>query len=110
MLRKGDDDLVEITGGDASAEDLARLLEHLADVIAGGDVDEGEHRHVGLGGDRGGLADRRVAGFGGALGLLLGEAGVVDEELGVGRAPPPSRGEGAVSPVTTTVRPARALP
>ena len=53
-------------------------------MVAGGDVDQGEHLHVGLAGDRGGLADGRVAGVGGALGLLLGEAGVVDQQLGVG--------------------------
>ena len=83
-LRERDLDQVEVAGGDGGLEDLLGLLEHLADVVAGGDVDQGEHLHVGLAGDRGGLADGRVAGFGGALDLLLGEAGVVDQQLGVG--------------------------
>ena len=48
-------------------------------------MDEGEHLHPGLAGDRGRLADSRVAGVERALGLLLGEAGVVDEELGAPR-------------------------
>ena len=39
---------VEVAGGDGGLEDLAGLLEHLADVVAGGDVDQGEHLHVGL--------------------------------------------------------------
>ncbi len=47
-------------------------------------MDEGEQLDVRLGGDRGRLAHRRVAGLGGALGVLLGEAGVVDEQVGVG--------------------------
>ena len=84
-LGEGNLDLVEVFGGDGRLEDLLRLLEHLADVVAGGDVDEGEQLHVGLGGDGGGLADGRVAGFGGPLHLLLGEGGVMDEQVGVGR-------------------------
>ena len=83
-LGEGDLDHVEVARGDSRLEHLARLLQHLADVVAGGDVDEGEHLDVRLGGDRGRLADGRVAGFGGALGVLLGEAGVVDEQVGVG--------------------------
>src|SRR5437868_3354852 len=72
-LRKWQFDLVEVFGGYYRLEDGLRLLDRLADVVAGGDVDEGEELYVGLGGDGGGLAEGRVAGFGTALGLLLGE-------------------------------------
>ena len=44
-------------------------------------MDRGEHLHLGIAGDGGGLADGRVAGRERALGLLLGEAGVVNEEV-----------------------------
>src|SRR3954470_15234828 len=84
-LGEGQIDDVEVFGGDGGLEDLFRLLDHLADVVAGGDVDEGEQLYVCLGGDGGGLADGRGAGIGGPLGLLLGERGVVDEQVGVGR-------------------------
>ena len=66
-LGEGDLDDVEVARSDGRLEDPARLLQHLADVVAGGDVDEGQHLHVRLGGDGGCLADGRVAGFGGPL-------------------------------------------
>ena len=81
-LGEGDLDHVEVARRERRLEDLAGLLEHVFDVVAGGDVDEGEHLHLGLAGDRRRLADGRVAGVERALGLLLGEAGVVDEQLG----------------------------
>src|SRR4051812_3729808 len=82
-------DHVEVFGGDRRLEDLFCLLDHLAHVVAGGDVDEGEQLHVGLGGDGGCLPDGRVAGFRRALDLLLGEGGVVNQQVGVG-----GRGDG----------------
>ena len=65
-------------------EHLLGLLEHRADVVARGDVDQREQLHVGLRRHRRRLADGRVPGFGRPLDLLLGEAGVVDQQLGVG--------------------------
>ena len=53
-------------------------------MVTGGDVDQGQQLDVGLAGDRGGLGEGPVPGFGGALDLLLGKAGVVDQQLGVG--------------------------
>src|SRR3954468_22882533 len=44
-LGKGQLDHVEVTRGHGGLEDLVRLLDHLADVVAGGDVDEGEQLH-----------------------------------------------------------------
>src|SRR6185312_6953751 len=38
-------DLVEVARGDAVGEHLTGLLQRLADVVAGGDVDEGKHLH-----------------------------------------------------------------
>src|SRR6185295_7283142 len=77
-------DDVEVFGGDGWLEDLPRLLDHLADVVAGGDVDQRQQLHVRLGGDGGRLTDGRVPGLGGALHLLLGEGGIVDQQVGVG--------------------------
>src|SRR3954451_352673 len=84
-LGEGDFDDVEIPRRHARLKDVAGLVEDRADVVAGGDVDQREHLYVGLAGDGGGLAHGRVAGVGGSLHLLLGEAGVMDEEVGVGR-------------------------
>ena len=44
----------------------------------------GEHLRLGVAGDGRGLDDRRVVGVEGAARLLLGEARVVDEQLGAG--------------------------
>src|SRR6476620_4011100 len=97
-LREGEFDDVEVFGGDGGLEDVAGLFDHLAYVVPGGDVDEGEQLYVGLVGDGGGLGDGRVAGLGGALDLRLGEGGVVDQEVGVGCGGD-GRGAGGVVPV-----------
>src|SRR6476660_8892500 len=46
---EGELDDVEVFGGDGGLKDLFCLLDHFADVVAGGDVDEGEQLHVRLG-------------------------------------------------------------
>ena len=84
-LGKRDLDDVEVARRLGRRELLARLGEHLADVVARGDVDQGEQPHARLPGQLGRLAGGGVAGLGGALGLLVGEARVVDEQLGLVR-------------------------
>ena len=69
-------------GAIAPGHRLSRLRKHGADVVARRDVDDGEHLDLGLAGDDRGLARRRVPGFGGSLRLLVGEAPVVDQQLG----------------------------
>ena len=72
-------------------------------------MDQGEHLHVRLAGDGGGLADGGVAGLGGALDVLLGEAGVVDQQLGVGGGGHGGRaGRGVAGDDDGAARPARA--
>ena len=56
-LGEGDFYVVEVARGDARLEYVPGLVEDRADVVAGGDVDQGEHLHVGLAGDCCGLAD-----------------------------------------------------
>src|SRR4029077_3830413 len=94
-LWEGELDQVEGARGDSGLEYLASLLQHFADVIARRNMDQGQELDFGLAGYSGGLADGGVAGVGGALGLLLGEAGVVDEQLpslaGLTRRPAGSR-------------------
>src|SRR4051794_39458422 len=76
-LGERDLDEVEVARRDRRGERLAGLVEDGLDVVAGGDVDEGEQLDGGLTGQRRRLACSRMAGLGGALCLLLGEARVV---------------------------------
>ena len=73
-LRERDLDHVEVARRLGGRELLARLGQHLADVVARGDVDQGEQLHARLARQLGRLAGGRVAGLGGALDLLVGEA------------------------------------
>src|ERR1044072_2274476 len=64
-LGEGNLDQVEVARGDDGLEHFPCLLQHLADMIPRGDVDQGEELDFGLARDGGGLNDGRVAGLGG---------------------------------------------
>jgi hypothetical protein len=77
--------------------------------MAGREVREREQSDLGLERERRRLRGGRVSGLGGALAILLGEGGLVDEEVGPVRGDA-SDSHGTVSPEMTSLRPGRGGP
>ena len=88
-------------------ERVARLLQDVADVVARGDVNQREQLHLGFARELGGLARRRVAGLAARSGSASAKLASWTRSCASWAA---SRviSHGAVSPVTTTLRPGEA--
>ncbi len=84
-LGKRDVDRIEVARDDGVGEDGARLARDLRSEVAVGEVREGEEAHARLLPDLRGLHRRRVARLVRTCPLLVGERGVVDEDVGGAR-------------------------
>ena len=81
-LGQRDLDRVEVAWDLGGGEDVARLVADLSAGVARGEVRQREQADLGVGGDLGRLARGAVQGLGGALGVLVQERRLVDEQVG----------------------------
>src|SRR5207237_470037 len=75
-------DRVEVARQQRAREDRSCLVAELSGRVPRREVVERERGYLGLTGERGGLARGGVTGLGGAVVLLLGDRGLVDEYVG----------------------------